>query len=234
MSLFASGYRGADHATFTYLGRVNSGWGVCGITSAVYAMYVKRPAERATLINATRHGTVLAAIKNFLTELEAGGETRLLHEIELFNKTFRGPDFRLYEYVHRIIDGAEEDMMNFNGIIGVDEFRRKKKYGLALPPAGVARFLEKWGFEPKIRRMKGSFLPDLGGNAIVGVKNKGKDPTKPMYDGLVHWMYRHGGKIYSWGREFDSVEDADANFEVNWVIEVHNPKQPRIVEPETM
>jgi hypothetical protein len=57
------------------------------------------------------------------------------------------------------------------------------------------------------------------------------DPAAPMYDGLCHYLYRHGGKIYSWGQEFNSVEAAgrhvNKNFKVNWVIEVHTPHVPK-------
>src|SRR5262249_53201490 len=192
MPPFTNGYRGADRRTFTDLGRVNRGWGVCGFTSSVYAMYATRPGERALLINATRHFKVLATIKSFLTLLRAGGETELLREIELFNRYFGDPHFTLEEYVQHHINEAEI----------TEGFARSDKYRLAMTPNGVARFLETQGFRAKVRRMKDSILPDLGGDAIIGVKEvKGVDPNKPMYDGLCHWMYRHGGKIYSWGRE---------------------------------
>src|SRR5262245_43413780 len=223
MSLFATGFRGADRQTFAYLGKGNSGWGVCGFTSVVYALYTKRPGDRAMLINATRHYTVLASIKNFLSELRAGGEVELLREIEEFNKTFHGEDFTIESYVNLI---NESDI--------TADFSKDNRYGLAMTPKGVARYLEYWGFEAKIRKVK-TFSPDLGGNAIIGVKKPlSMNPNLTRYDRLCHWMYRHNGKIYSWGREFASVKAANRDYSVNWVIEIRTPRAPRVVEPSTL
>jgi hypothetical protein len=188
-------------------------------------MYDKRPAERAVLINATRHHTVQAAIKDFLTDLRAGGETQLLREIEYFNRYFHGPEFMIEDYI-RHINEAEIS----------PEFSESDEYTLAMPPNAVARFLENWGFRPKVRRTKGSFLPNLGGDAIVGVKEgKAPDSYKSPHDGLVLWMYRHGGKYYSGGEKFNTVKHASPNFKVNWVIEIHNPHvdKPLVVNGES-
>jgi hypothetical protein len=100
-------------------------------------MYAKRPAERARLINATSYGTALAAIKNFLTELRAAGKTQLLREIVYFNKYFHGPDFMIEEYIHYINEAEPSP-----------RFSESDEYTLAMPPNGVARFLETWGFRP--------------------------------------------------------------------------------------
>jgi hypothetical protein len=71
--------------------------------------------------------------------------------------------------------------------------------------------------------MKGSFLPNLGGDAIVGVKEgKVPDQYKSPHDGLVLWMYRHGGRYYSWGNEYKTLKEANREFKVNWVIEINN------------
>jgi hypothetical protein len=188
-------------------------------------MYAKRPAERAMLINATSDRTVLTAIKNFLTELRAGGERQLLQEIVYFNRHFHGPEFMIGEYIHRVNEAEK-----WPGLSESDE------YTLAMPPNGVARFLETWGFRPKVRRMKGSFLPNLGADAIVGVKEgKASDEYKLPYDGLVRWMYRHGGKYYSGGTKFNTVKHAHPNFKVNWVIEIHKPHvdKPLVVNGES-
>jgi hypothetical protein len=210
-----SRFTGVGKQRFTYLGIVNRGWGVCGFTSAVYAMYDKRPGDRAMLINATRHYTVLASIKTFLNELRAAGEEELIREIEEYNRTFDRPDWTIADYIKTI---NESEI--------TEDFSRDTRYGIAMPPKGVDKYLQTWGFRTVVRRMKG-FTMDLGGDAIVGVKNAAPDPTKTLYDGLIHWMYRHRGKIYSWGREFKTVKDAGIavgkNYKVTWVIEIHNP-----------
>jgi hypothetical protein len=172
MSLFASGYRGADRDTFTNLGRVNSGWGVCGITSVVYAMYAKRPAERATLINATQHYNVLAAIKNFLTLLQARGENELLGDIVNFTRSFGGnfAGFTIGDYINRVNESE-----------GRANIENDRRFGIGMPPNAVVRYLETWGLEARARRVKNCFS-DLGGNAIIGVRKKENDPAAPMYE----------------------------------------------------
>jgi hypothetical protein len=128
----------------------------------------------------------------------------------------------IYEYIHRYIAEAEV----------TTGFSNDHKYGLAMTPSGVARFLEMWGFRAKVIRMKDALLPDFGGNAIVGVRSKALDPSMPRNDGFRHWLYRHGGKYYSLGREFNSLQEAGAHvgrkYKVCWLIEIHEPRAPRI------
>jgi hypothetical protein len=216
MSLFATGYRGTDRNTFKTLGQVNEGWGVCSFTSTVYAMYARRPAERGMLINATRHYTVLATIKTFLTLLQASGENKLLGEIVNFTQSFGGDfaDFTIEDYIKRV-----------NEAEGMENIENDSRFGIGMPPNAVVKYLETWGLEGRARRVK-NFFSDLGGNAIIGVRKPSSvNPHLLQYDGLCHWMYRHNGRIYSWGREFNSVKAANKNYRVNWVIEIHEPRR---------
>jgi hypothetical protein len=200
MSLFTSRFRGAERTTFTQLGVVNNDWGVCSFTSACYALYAKRPGQRGIIINATRRFTVLASIKIFLNELQASGENELLGEIVEFTRSFGGifADFTIGDYINRVNDSE-----------GMANIENDKSFGIGMPPNAVVRYLETWGLEAKVRRVK-TFSPDLGGNAIIGVrKPPSVNPNLTLYDGLCHRMYRHNGKIYSWGREHNTVKAAN-------------------------
>lgn len=49
------------------------------------------------------------------------------------------------------------------------------------------------------------------GDGVIGVSSSEYDATTGMrkpYYGLEHYMYRKGGRIYSWGQSFNSVQDA--------------------------
>ena len=40
------------------------------------------------------------------------------------------------------------------------------------------------------------------------------------YRGLCHYLYRANSRIYSWGRSFDSVTQADPNYTVVWTLQL--------------
>jgi hypothetical protein len=204
MSRFSS----FEAETFTSLGTTNIGWGVCGFTSVCYAVYATHPGYRGKIINAREHYTMLASIKTFLSTLKARGEFQLLREIEEFNKTFGVKNFSIQNYINRI-NNAEENV----------DFFRDKRFGIAMPPDAVAKYLETWGYEAKVLGVN-AYSQDPGGNAIIGVKKVPRpwNSKLTMYNRLCHWMYRYNGKIYSWGEDFNTVKDADPSFEVCWVI----------------
>src|SRR5262245_17193271 len=74
------------------VGTRNTGWGVCGFTTSMYAMYAMNPAARPWLINAARPFTVLAEIRGYLRLLKEFGGDKLIKDIETFTRTF-GPTF---------------------------------------------------------------------------------------------------------------------------------------------
>jgi len=80
----------------------------------------------------------------------------------------------------------------------------------------VADYLKRiWEYDSEVQTIAGG----AGGVAdgIIGVADGG---GMKFYDGLCHYMYRHGGKIYSWGREFTSVAEADAKYQVVRLIKI--------------
>lgn len=202
---------------FKSIGTLNKGWGVCGFTSVCYAIYATRPGYRAKIVNATQHYTLLASIKTFLVEMQARGEYTLLNEIETFNRTFPGRQkFTIQEYIQTINEAAAADQR------GAD-IERDSKFGLGMPPKGVAKYLEHvWRYKTQIFG-EDTYCPDPGGDAIVGVKSLGSTDLT-LYNGLCHWMYRYQGKIYSWGDKFSSIKSAgkkvNRNYELCCVIRI--------------
>jgi hypothetical protein len=221
-----------NRGKFRSLGTVNRAWGVCGFTSACYALYATRQRYRRRLINRTDYFSMLATIKAFLRELQASGETQLLREIEEFNGDFpESEGFTIQGYLDRIDVAA-----SLTGEGATVDIKDDAQFGLAMPPEGVAKYLQTWGFETTVINVPTDSV-DPGGDAIIGVNRQ--DETRPLtrYDRLCHWMYRYDGKIYSWGEKFNSVKAARSTYEVCWVIQMRRPaaaKRPRIVEPWTM
>jgi hypothetical protein len=93
-----------------------------------------------------------------------------------------------------------------------------------MPPECVADYLTKmWKATASVQEV----LVDTGADGIIGMCMDDPSPGgKPMpYKGLVHYMYRRGGKIYSWGESFPSVNAAApkvglTSWTVRWLIPV--------------
>ena len=78
-------------------------------------------------------------------------------------------------------------------------------HSIGMPPRAVVDYLERmWGRKATLS------LFDTGGDGIVGVKRD----TRPMYNGLCHYMYRKNNKIHSWGQTFPSVTAANPAYSV--------------------
>jgi hypothetical protein len=210
---------------FQRLGRVNNRWGVCGFTSACYALYARRQGTRDKLINATMYFSMLSTIKTFLRELQASGEFQLLRAIEEFNLDFANADFGEEFTIDRYLEKIDAAALARQG--GDISIGNDNTFQLAMPPQAVVKYLQSWGLEAKVINV-GIFSRDPGGNAIIGVKTpRATNPNLTKYNRLCHWMYRHNGRIYSWGQEFNSVKAADPDFEVCWVIQMREPSAPR-------
>jgi hypothetical protein len=209
------------------VGSVNAKHGVCGFTSSLTAMYAQSPGTRALLINgAPRVTRVLADIKIYLNMLKAANMRSLLDEIVDFNvvmypqivvgsgKTkpvWTGLD----AFIKRIDDcvtllAAKSTMQEDNDILNSLD----PSFTLYMSPLAVKDYMERmWGATAVL-----SDLPTgVGLNCIVGVTRPG---PKNIHKNLVHWMYKHGTDIWSWGRRFDSVEDARADYSVVYTVEV--------------
>lgn len=186
----------------TRVGYTNKKWGVCGFTSTLYAMYDLNPASRPLVINASQAFRVLAEIKTYLVMLQADGSP-LLKEIRDFTRTFGPPydTFEVEDYIQHIREAAA-DGLSRTQVLGDPLF------SIALPPKAVADYVQRvWGWKATVSEHA---VGSGGGDGVIGVSSSATDDNglpKP-YHGLEHYMYRHGGKIYSWGQSFNSVQDA--------------------------
>jgi hypothetical protein len=190
------------------VGIANSYWGVCGFTSTFQSLYEINRGKKALINGAGIPTKVLAEIKTYLMTLKAQGKLGLLQEIETFTRAFpptqNGTDFsnfRINDYINYINlahDKSDQEIMD-------DE-----NYSIGMPPRAVVDYLDRmWGVKATLS------LFETGGDGIIGVKRDGR----PMYGGLCHYMCRSNGKIYSWGKTFNSVKQANKNYTVICVIE---------------
>lgn len=187
------------------LGRTNVGWGVCGFTSTFYAMWALNPGTHAALINAPKPFSVLAEIKVYLRILQAEVKTTALKSITDFTRSFGKPyhKFSIESYIAQIDKAVT---------LTDKQIEANKLFGIAMPPQCVADYAKRiWRYESTIA------MGDAGGDGIIGVKSSGH-PLMTEYGGLCHYMYRHNNRIYSWGRSFGSVQEANAAFTVNWTL----------------
>ena len=194
------------------MGVVNKFWGVCGFTSTFYSMYELNPAKRPLLINAGIATRVLAEIKTYLVMLQAEGKFGLLKEIEAFTQSFGVVgkcDFSKWTidgYIKHINTAVDKDDATIQGDCS---------YSIGMPPQGVADYVTRmWEYKAEVQVVSGG-SGDTG-DGIIGV-SKG---LMPLYDGLCHYMYRLNGKIYSWGKQFNSVAEANAQYKVVRLIKI--------------
>ncbi|MBX9699241.1 MAG: hypothetical protein K2X74_07375 [Acetobacteraceae bacterium] len=199
-------------ADFDLMGQINNNWGVCGFTSCFYAMYQMNPAQRGLLLGAGIATKVLAEIKTYLVMLQADGRQDMLRKIEQFTQSFG--KVGKCDFAKWTVDGY---IAHINTAVGKsdDEIRGDCSHSIGMPPEAVVDYLKRvWGRDSDLQ----SVTAGSGGtaDAIIGV-TKG---LMPLYDGLCHWMYRKGGKIYSWGNEYGSVAAANKDYRVCRVITI--------------
>lgn len=190
------------------LGKTNAGWGVCGFTSTFYAMYDLNHDLKGKLVNATAEYRVLAEIKTYLMMLKAAGETGLLNGITAFTRKFGGrfSNFTIDGYIQHI-NGAAGSNLSANTI------KKDSLFGIAMPPSAVADYAKRvWGWDATVHEFPNC---SSSGDGIIGVRVRGTGGglfgtgfLKPKEIGLVHYMYRGNGAIYSWGKKFGSVQEA--------------------------
>lgn len=209
-----------SESKFRSMGRRNEGWGICGFTSSLYAMYQLNPGARGALINAPRPFSVLAEIKTYLEMLYAAGATDLLDEIERFTRSFGvvdGFDFSTFTPRSYIlyINQSVSKYVNQDTDQTVKAIVADPKFSIALPPQAVSDYLRRiWGYGSAISK------GDPGGDVIIGVLDTSAANGGKPYDGLCHYVYRKGMKIYSWGNEYTSVQDADEDFDACWYVSI--------------
>lgn len=180
---------------------LNAGWGICGITSSLYALYQHR-GDNKLAQSALVGSRMLAEIKTFLVTLQANHDLTTLGEIEAFTKLF--PGFGGWSVKGYIASINQIGQKNF--VVNTND---DKTYSLGLPPRAVVKYLRLMCNFHGARELH---LSQNANEMIIGVRMK-NGRTAP-YNGLVHWMYMHNGTVYSWGQQFDSVTAADADFVV--------------------
>lgn len=187
------------------MGTLNNRWGVCGFNSSLYALYEHNPHLRAGLTSAAKIDTRVAAeIKSFLKMLEAEGNAQLLSDIESFTRSFGGQwvGFTIAGYIRTIdVEAAKEG--------GKFKAKMRPDLSIGLPPHAVVAYLREVTGFPGARVL----TEPLGGNFVTGSSASEqivgvRDPDMELYNGLAHYVYVNHGVVYSWGRQFHSVEEA--------------------------
>ncbi len=190
------------------IGETNAGWGVCGFTSSLYAMYHLNPASRRFLIAAPQAWSVIYEIQDYLESLIQQNEAKLIDSIEKFTRTFGNgayKDFSVEGYLKYIKQNWEKYATPASGDINTP-IMSDGKFSIAMPPHAVVDYLKRmWKIDSKLSATSSA------SDGIVGVKDP-SDKTMVLYDGLRHYLYQKNGKVYSWGQTFSSVLEAGKKF----------------------
>jgi hypothetical protein len=188
------------------MGETNAGWGVCGFTSCLYAMYDMNPGARRCLNAAPQAWSVLYEIEEYLETLKQKGDIRLIGLIEGFTRSFAGfSDFTVEKYLKYIHDNWNKYATSNSGDMNA-AIKDDSKFSIGMPPDAVVDYLKRmWKIDATSKFTSG---PSDG---IVGVKDA-SDKNMWMYDGLRHYLYQKNGKIYSWGTSFSSVQEAGKKY----------------------
>jgi len=181
-------------ATINSMGTLNEKWGICGFTSALYALYEHSPRQKQKgLAPAAETETrMLAEIKTFLRMLQADNRADLLNKIEMFTRSFGGKwaAFEIDKYIERI-----------NASVKVTNPANLGDFSIAMPPEALVDYLQRM-CELKLAKIltgKESDPKEL----ILGLSKS----SMKMYNGLAHWVYQSNGIVYSWGQQFVSLEN---------------------------
>jgi hypothetical protein len=209
------------------VGSVNAAHGVCGFTSSLTAMYAQSPGTRPLLINgAPRVTRVLADIKTYLNMLRAANKRDLLNEIADFNVVMYpqinvadGKAQPVWKGLDAFIERIDSCVTLLEGTSSMEDDnailnKLDPSFTLYMSPLAVKDYMERmWGATAVLSEPPTA----LGPACIVGVTRPG---PKNVHKNLVHWMYKHGTDIWSWGKKFDSVQKARADYTVVYSIEV--------------
>ena len=195
-----------SQSTMESMGEMNSGWGICGFTSCLYAMYDTNPAARRCLAAAPQAWSVLYEIEEYLETLKQQGGTQLIGQIEAFTRTFNGfSSFTVDNYIKYIRENWNKYATTNSGDMNA-AIKKDSKFSIGMPPDAVVDYLKRMWKVDATSQSTGS-----SSDGIVGVKDV-SDKTMVLYDGLRHYLYQKNGKIYSWGKVFGSVQEAGTQF----------------------
>jgi len=176
----------------TDLSALNSGWGICGFSSSLGALYVNDPAIKKTVDAAVKNGTLkyrmLAEIKTYLNLLRSKNRNDLLKEIEDFTRTFpKLKTFTITNYIATINEIAEKEPDVTN-----------EKYSIAMPINGLVEYLKIVGNKTNAKATLTS--TSTKDNVILGLYDEHKT--------LKHWVYKKSNaEVYNWGevKSLDAV-----------------------------
>lgn len=188
------------------MGVLNAGWGICGFTSSLYALYTHSRGQRSRLARGGRTtSNMLAEIKSYLRVLQADGRYDILDSIKTFTRSFGGrfATFTIERYITRInniVTLSDQEIIDLKD----DEI-----FGIAMPPAAVVDYLKR------ICDFQGARLVTSDkSEMVIGVCGT----ALPMYNGLEHYVYYLNGTVYSWGLQFGSVREAAASQRTTWTV----------------
>lgn len=187
----------------SFMGLENKKQGICGFTSTLYAVYTKKPELQKNLERAlseeTRSTRLLAEIKTFLQTLKANKNPeseKVLQDITELTRSF--PNFGLWtvdSYIGSI------DVLGKGATPDKEVAVQEKIYSIAMPPDAMIKYISSWGIKPKLT----DSIPS-GVDCILGLTRPEAPSNK--WKNLAHYVYQDGnGKIYSWGKQFQSLTD---------------------------
>ena len=172
------------------MGIENATHGICGFTSTLYAIYLNRPKLQKGVDKAmdasTRRARLRAEIKTFLQMMKAEGNTDVLGEITELTKTF--PNYGAWT-VNSYIDAVNKQTTG--------------DYSIAMPPESTMRYMQTaWDLRPVLTDKT------IPGDVILGLTRTGAPVNR--WKNLAHYVYQSaGGRIYSWGEQFDSMAEVN-------------------------
>jgi len=209
--------------TMKSLGQLNEGWGVCGFTSTFYAMYRQNPAARPWIVNATQVFSVLYEITDYLEALKAA-QSPLVKAIEDFTQSFGGVHaaFTVDKYIERVNTASETARQT----LSVDDenlqtdLKKQELFGIGLPPLAVADYVERmWKWKATVIQTASA---SQSSRSIVGVRDV-TSTKMTMYNGLCHYLYHGNSGYYSWGNRYSTLEKADKDYAICYVIKIEKP-----------
>lgn len=206
---------------FDHMGMTNNYWGICGINSSLYALYLHSPMMKDRLARGgLTPSMMLAEIKVFLTVLKSEGKQTMLDNIENFTQSFAGFDkWTLANYITKINLAAED----VNSAVQKDVDSKQpgtaeknqqmallndRMFSIGMPPEAVVYYLKRMcGFD-NARQVP---LNVTDNELIIGLYRDEKN-NMHICGGLKHYVYYKDATYYSWGKSFSSIAGMERNY----------------------
>ena len=193
------------------IGGMNNKNGMCGFAASVYMAAAKDPSRMPTAAQGSLIIRTIVEIGYFLQDLKSRNR-KLFDEIQAFTRTCGEiyKNFDLDDFIllcNRAPNFTESNVMSFD---------------VGMTPDAVAAYLEyAWDIEATTERVL--YSSNTSRNCILGLCEKSKSAKYgQMYGGLAHWVYRHNGRIYSYGRSYDSIaafnQAEGTRYYIGWVV----------------